>query len=52
MRADESLKDTPVLVMTAFSEIEPGHAVEAGADRFLTKPFDLAELTQAVRDLL
>jgi DNA-binding response OmpR family regulator len=52
MRADEQLRDTPVLVMTAFSEIEPGHAVEAGADRFLTKPFDLQELTAAVKDLL
>lgn len=52
IRSDASLKDTPVLVMTAFSEIEPGHAVEAGADRFLTKPFDLQELTAAVKDLL
>jgi DNA-binding response OmpR family regulator len=52
MRSDEGLKDTPVLVMTAFSEIESDHAVEAGADRFLTKPFDLQELTDAVRDLL
>ena len=52
LRADSELRDTPVLVMTAFSEIEPGHAVEAGANRFLTKPFDLQELTEAVKDLL
>ena len=52
IRSDADLKDTPVLVMTAFSDIEPGHAVEAGADRFLTKPFDLQELTAAVKDLL
>ena len=52
LRADAELRDTPVLVMTAFSEIEPGDAVEAGADRFLTKPFDLQELTEAVKDLL
>jgi DNA-binding response OmpR family regulator len=52
MRADEGLRDTPVLVMTAFSEIESDDAVEAGADRFLTKPFDLQELTDAVRALL
>ena len=52
IRSDADLKDTPVLVMTAFSEIEPDHAVEAGADRFLTKPFDLEELTAAVKDLL
>jgi DNA-binding response OmpR family regulator len=52
IRSDEGLKDTPVLVMTAFSEIESDDAVEAGADRFLTKPFDLQELTDAVRALL
>lgn len=52
IRADSELRDTPVLVMTAFSEIEPGHAVDAGANRFLTKPFDLQELTEAVKDLL
>ena len=52
IRADAELKDTPVLVMTAFSEIEAGDAEEAGANRFLAKPFDLQELTEAVKDLL
>jgi DNA-binding response OmpR family regulator len=52
MRTDPALSDTPVLVMTAFSEIEPGEAEAAGASRFLAKPFDLHELTAAVKDLL
>ncbi len=52
IRADPSLRDTPVLVMTAFSEIDAGDAEAAGANRFLAKPFDLPQLTAAVRDLL
>ena len=52
IRSDPSLKDTPVLVMTAFSEIDAHDAEAAGASRFLAKPFDLHELTTAVRDLL
>ncbi len=52
IRADPSLRDTPVLVMTAFSEIDAGDAEAAGANRFLAKPFDLQQLTAAVRDLL
>jgi CheY-like chemotaxis protein len=52
IRSDPALKDTPVLVMTAFSDIEAGEAEAAGANRFLAKPFDLLELTAAVRDLL
>jgi CheY-like chemotaxis protein len=52
IRSDPSLKDTPILVMTAFSEIDAGDAEAAGANRFLAKPFDLHELTSAVRDLL
>jgi CheY-like chemotaxis protein len=52
IRSDPSLKDTPVLVMTAFSEIDANDAEAAGANRFLAKPFDLNELTTAVRDLL
>ena len=52
IRSDPGLKDTPVLVMTAFSEIDANDAEAAGANRFLAKPFDLHELTAAVRDLL
>jgi two-component system, OmpR family, response regulator len=52
IREDETLKDTPVLVMTAFSEIEPEDAIAAGANRFLSKPFDIEELTAAVKELV
>jgi DNA-binding response OmpR family regulator len=52
IRADSELRDTPVLVMTAFSDIDPSEAEAAGADRFLSKPFDLVELTETVRELI
>ncbi len=52
IRSDPALSGIPVLVMTAFSEIEAGEAEAAGADRFLAKPFDLHELKAAVKDLL
>jgi len=51
LRADPELHDVPVLVMTAFSDIEPGEAEAAGANSFLAKPFDLAELIAAVKEL-
>ena len=52
IRADRELRDTPVLVMTAFSDIDPSEAEAAGADKFLSKPFDLLELTETVRELI
>ena len=52
IRSDRALSGIPVLVMTAFSEIEAGEAEAAGANRFLAKPFDLHELKAAVKDLL
>jgi two-component system OmpR family response regulator len=52
IRADSELRDTPVLVMTAFSDIDSSEAEVAGADRFLSKPFDLLELTETVRELI
>ena len=50
IRSDERLKDTPVLVMTRLQRDRVRPRGSAGADRFLTKPFDLQELTDAVRD--
>lgn len=52
IRADPNVRDTPVLVMTAFSDIEPADAAAAGADRFLSKPFEVGELVEAIRELL
>src|SRR5919197_2544808 len=53
IRADDELKDTRVIVMTAFSDVRPSDmAAAGGADRFLAKPFDPLELIEAVDDLL
>jgi DNA-binding response OmpR family regulator len=52
IRADPDLQDTPVLVMTAFSDIDPADAISAGANRFLAKPFEVGELVDAIRSLL
>ena len=52
LRADQELRDLPVLVMTAFSDIDPSEAEAAGADRFLSKPFDLLELTETLKELI
>jgi CheY-like chemotaxis protein len=51
LRADESLRDTPVVVLTAWSHAEDA-ALVAGADRFLAKPFEPDELKSAVDELL
>ena len=51
LRADESVRDTPVVVLTAWSHAEEA-ALVAGADRFLAKPFEPDELKSAVDELL
>lgn len=51
-RADPHLRGVRVLVMTAFSEIDPDEAMAAGADSFLAKPFDVEELISAIKELL
>jgi DNA-binding response OmpR family regulator len=52
IRADDALKDTPVVVMTAFSDVESSDVAAAGANLFLSKPFDPVELIEAVEGLL
>jgi len=51
LRSTESLKDIPVVVITAWSHAEIEVQV-AGADRFVSKPFDPDELSTAVEELL
>jgi DNA-binding response OmpR family regulator len=52
LREDAHLRGVRVLVMTAFSEIDPDEAVAANTDNFLAKPFDVEELISAIKDLL
>jgi CheY-like chemotaxis protein len=51
LRADEELRETPVVVITAWSHAEI-EAQVAGADRFVSKPFDPDDLSAAVEELL
>lgn len=51
LRSDHELVRTPVIVMSAWSHSDEA-AVQAGADRFVPKPFDPDELRDAVLALL
>ena len=51
LRTDNGLSSIPVVVITAWSHAELDAQV-AGADRFVSKPFDPDELSTAVEELL
>jgi len=51
LRGDDELAKTPVIVISAWAHSDDA-AVEAGADRFVSKPFDPDELRDAVLALL
>ena len=51
LRSDVDLSMIPVVVITAWSHAEVDAEV-AGADRFVSKPFDPDELSSAVEELL
>ena len=52
IRADEQTALLPVVMITASGEQEKVMATEAGADDFVTKPFDQFELLARVRSLV
>ena len=51
LRTDADLRETRVVVITAWSHAEL-EAQVAGADRFVSKPFDPDDLSAAVEELL
>jgi|GEM_PF-841479 len=52
LRADDTTVALPVLMLTAAGSDERLAALDSGADDFVTKPFDRAELLARVRSLL
>jgi DNA-binding response OmpR family regulator len=52
VRADEALKELPVIVLTAKGQANDRKAAEAiGATAFITKPFSNAEIVERVSEL-
>jgi DNA-binding response OmpR family regulator len=53
LRADVILSATPILMLTALGSVDHKvQGLEAGADDYMAKPFDLRELTARVRALI
>ena len=52
LRAEPSTAVLPVVMITASGEQEKVKAIEAGADDFIPKPFDQAELIARIRSLI
>lgn len=53
LRADEELKDTPIVVISAWASVKYRKQAEAaGADAFITKPFELTHILTMVQRYL
>ena len=53
LRADKKTKDIPIVMITALHEMDDRiKGIEAGADDFISKPFNKAELLARVKSLL
>nr|WP_234392999.1 response regulator [Streptomyces pactum] len=52
LRADPRTRELPVAIVSACTPYEVDAAVDAGADAFLSKPFEPAELVALVRRLV
>ena len=51
LKPEDAIRSIPVVVITAWSHAEIDAQV-AGADRFVSKPFDPDDLSAAVEELL
>ncbi|WP_027379246.1 response regulator transcription factor [Chryseobacterium daeguense] len=51
IRADKGLRDIPVLIMSASRGLEQS-ALDAGADDFIAKPFDMGDMISRVRSYI
>jgi CheY-like chemotaxis protein len=52
LRGRREFENIPILVLTAFGNVEIDAAIRAGANRAMNKPVLLEELTDEVKDLL
>jgi len=52
LKITKGLSNTPVIIVSATSEMKILSSVEYGADFIINKPFDIEELTRAVKHCL
>lgn len=52
LKITKGLSNTPVIIVSAISELKTLSALEYGADFIINKPFDIEELTKAVKQYL